>query len=317
MKMNRVQFQPGLSMPEFFELFGSEAQCQAVLQAARWPDGFACPKCGGAARTGFVRGGLPYWQCAACAHQCSLISGTVFESSKLGLSRWFLAMQLLTQSKNNVSALELMRQLGVSYRIAWLVKHKIMEAMRVREDGRELDGRVEIDDAYLGGELSGGTAGRGSENKVRFVSPVQTTPAGHPVLACLRPQAHSTEEVAVFAAQHIAPTVTVVSDGVWCFRGTQIVGADNDRVVTGGGKASVKLPQFQAINTLLGNLKTAIGGTYHAFKFAKYAHRYLAEFKCRFNRRFNMRTILCCLLIALLTAPASPEWRLRAAEASR
>jgi len=65
----------------------------------------------------------------------------MFEASKLPLSRWFLAMQLLTQSKNNVSALELMRQLGVSYRTAWLIKHKIMEAMRVREQRRELDGR--------------------------------------------------------------------------------------------------------------------------------------------------------------------------------
>ena len=65
----------------------------------------------------------------------------MFEASKLPLSRWFLAMQLLTQSKNNVSALELMRQLGVSYRTAWLIKHRIMEAMRVREQRRELDGR--------------------------------------------------------------------------------------------------------------------------------------------------------------------------------
>ena len=145
MKMNRVQFQPGLSMPEFYERYGTEAQCRAALQASRWPNGFFCPACGGAARTSFERGGLRYWQCGACAHQCSLISGTIFEASKLPLTRWFLAMQLLTQSKNNVSALELMRQLGVCYRSAWLIKHKIMEAMRLRESGRELTGRVEMD----------------------------------------------------------------------------------------------------------------------------------------------------------------------------
>ena len=138
MPMNRVQFQPGLSMPEFFKRYATEGQCKASLQATRWPNGFVCPGCGGAARTSFVRGGLRYWQCGACAHQCSLISGTIFEASKLPLTRWFLAMQLLTQSKNNVSALELMRQLGVSYRTAWLVKHKIMEAMRMREEPREL-----------------------------------------------------------------------------------------------------------------------------------------------------------------------------------
>jgi ribosomal protein L37AE/L43A len=317
MKMNRVQFQPGLSMPEFFERYGTEAQCQAALQAARWPDGFVCPRCAGAARTSFLRGGLPYWQCAACDHQCSLISGTVFESSKLGLSRWFLAMQLLTQSKNSVSALELMRQLGVSYRTAWLLKHKVMQAMCVREERRELSGRVEIDDAYLGGELSGGTPGRGSENKVPIVAAVQTTRSGHPVLACLRQQPHTHEEVSVFAARHIATSATVVSDGLWCFMGAQIVGAEHERVVTGGGKASVKLPQFKAVNTMLGNLKTSIAGTYHAFDFAKYAHRYLAEFQYRFNRRFNMRTIFSRLLTALIVAPASPEWRLRVAEVSR
>jgi ribosomal protein L37AE/L43A len=314
MAMNRVQFQPGLSMPEFYERYGSEAKCRAALQAARWPKGFACPTCGGAARTTFERGGLRYWQCGGCARQCSLISGTMFESSKLPLSRWFLAMHLLTQAKNNVSALELMRQLGVSYRSAWLVKHKIMEAMRLREDGRELGGRVEIDDAYLGGERSGGKRGRGSENKVPIVAAVQTTPDGQPILACLRQQPHTEEEVAVFSAAHIATSATVVSDGLWCFRAITIVGAEQQRIVTGSGKASVKSPQFKAINTLLGNLKTAITGTYHAFDFVKYAHRYLAEFQYRFNRRFNMKALLPRLLAALVAAPPAPEHLLRAAE---
>lgn len=317
MTMNRVQFQPGLSMPQFYERYGTEEKCQAALQAARWPNGFACPSCRGAARTRFVRDGLFYWQCGSCERQCSLISGTMFEASKLPLSRWFLAMQLLTQSKNNVSALELMRQLGVSYRTAWLVKHKIMEAMRVREQPRELDGRVELDDAYLGGERSGGKTGRGSENKVPIVVAVQTTDAGQPIVACLRQQPHTQEEVAVFAAAHIATSATVVSDGLWCFRATTIVGAAHERVVTGGGKASVELPQFKAVNTLLGNLKSAIRGTYHAFGFAKYAHRYLAEFQYRFNRRFNMKTILARLLHALVAAPAAAERRLRLAEVSR
>ena len=317
MKMNRIQFQPGLSMPQFYERYGTEAKCRAVLDAARWPSGFVCPACGGSARTRFERAVLPYWQCGACQHQCSLISGTIFESSKLPLTRWFLAMQLLTQSKNNVSALELMRQLGVSYRSAWLIKHKIMEAMRVREDRRELDGRVEMDDAYLGGERSGGKSGRGSENKVPIVAAVQTTAKGHPLLACLRRQPHTAEEVAVFAATHIAPSATVISDGLWCFRATTLVGAAHERIVTGGGKASVTLPQFKAINTLLGNLKTAITGTYHAFDFAKYAHRYLAEFQYRFNRRFNMKTILPRLLAALIAAQPSSERDLRAAEVYR
>ena len=78
--------------------------------------GFVCPRCESREASRFVRGTLPYWQCALCRHQTSLVAGTVFEATKLALVRWFLPMLWLTQAKNNVSALELKRQLGVNYR---------------------------------------------------------------------------------------------------------------------------------------------------------------------------------------------------------
>jgi hypothetical protein len=84
--------------------------------------------------------------------------------------------------------------------------------------------------------------------------------------------------------------------------------------VTGGGPACVKLEQFRAVNTFLGNLKTAYSGTYHAFDFAKYAHRYLAEVQYRFNRRFDLSSILKRLLVAAVATPPRPERFLRAAE---
>ena len=317
MAMNRVQFQPGLSMTEFLDRYGSEDQCEAALVASRWPDGFACPVCGSQANSSFRREGRLYFQCSACRHQCSVISGSIFEATKLPLTRWFLAMHLLTQSKNNVAALELMRYLGVCYKTAWLMKHKIMEVMRVREDTRVLDGRVEIDDAYLGGELAGGKRGRGSENKVPFIAAVQTTPDGQPQFACFALQPFTTEEVAAFAAKSLATSATVVSDGLWCFRGVKLIGAEHRPTVTGGTAASVKLPQFKAINTLLGNVKTALAGTYHAFDFVKYAHRYLAEAQYRFNRRFNLASILARLLRAASTTSPRPAQFIRAAEVCR
>jgi len=101
MPMNRVQFQKGLAMPEFLALYGTEQQCEQALVAARWPSGFACPVCGVMeSRTTFRRQGRLYFQCSGCQHQCSATSGTVFGSTKLPLTLWFLAMQLLTQSKN-------------------------------------------------------------------------------------------------------------------------------------------------------------------------------------------------------------------------
>ena len=269
MAMNRVQFQRGLSMAEFLDRYGSEDKCEAALFAARWPQGWRCPVCECPWYSSFMREGRRYWQCSAHRHQSTLISGTIFEATKLALTRWFLAMHLLTQCKNNVSALELMRHLGVCYKSALLMKHKLMELMRLREDSRQLDGRVEIDDAYLGGERPGGKTGRGSENKVPFITAVQTTPDGQPQLVCFSRQPFTSEEVAVFAAKSLAPSATVVSDGLWCFGGVKIVGAEHERIVTGGGAASVKLPQLKAVNTVLSNLKTALSGTYHAFNFAK------------------------------------------------
>ena len=93
-------------------------------------------------------------------------------------------MHLLTQAKTNLSMLEFSRHVGVSYPTAWLMKHKVMELMRQREEARQLTGRVEIDDAYLGGERSGGKAGRGSENKIPFVADVQTVRRRSSARAC-------------------------------------------------------------------------------------------------------------------------------------
>jgi len=75
----------------------------------------------------------------------------------------------------------------------------------------------------------------------------------------------------------LASSAWVLSDGLWCFKADTVSGAAHNRTVPGGGSGSAKLEQFRAVNTFLGNLKTAYSGTYYAFDFAKYAHRYLAE----------------------------------------
>ena len=109
--------------------------------------------------------------------------------------------------------------------------------------------------------------------------------------------------------------LTVVSDGLGCFTVADSIGAVHERTVTGGGKASAKLPNFRAVNTVLGNVKNALHGTYHAFNFAKYAHRYIAEAQYRFNRRFDLRSILARLLRAACVSPPRPAIVIRGAEA--
>ena len=92
MPMVRVQFQPGLSMREFFRQFGTEAQCEAALQRTRWPQGFRCPHCGQAAHCVLRVRARKTFQCNACRQQTSLIARTLFQGNKLPLMAWFPAI---------------------------------------------------------------------------------------------------------------------------------------------------------------------------------------------------------------------------------
>lgn len=179
MPQNKVQFQPGMSLSKFIERYGTEALCEQALGRSRWPHGFVCPQCGGRAHSRFLADGRRYWQCAQCRTQNSVCSGTLFHASKLPLTKWFQAIYLVTQNKNNLSALSLKRHLGVSYTTAWRVKHKLLEAMRQRESRRLLEGVVFADDAVLGGAHAG-KPGRGSPNKAPFVAAVELDEDGYP-----------------------------------------------------------------------------------------------------------------------------------------
>jgi hypothetical protein len=220
-----------------------------------------------------------------------------------------------TQNKNNISMLEFKRLIGVSYRTAWRIKHKIMEVMFEREQTTILSERIELDDAYLGGEFPGGKAGRGSENKIPFIAAVQTNNQGHPLYAVFTTvKRFCKEEVEAWAKRSLMPFSLVVSDGLWCFQAVESAGCFHQREVVGIDRKSTSMDCFRWVNTILGNLKNAITGTYHAFDFEKYAHRYLGEFQYRFNRRFDLPEMFKRLVIATARSGKVPEHKLRLAE---
>jgi len=212
MAMNRIQFQKGLSLPAFLEQFGTEALCEDALEKARWPDGSRCPCCGQSAHYLLRAGKRKTCQCKDCRLQTSLISGTLFQSTHLALSIWFMAIYLISRAKTNLSALALKRLLGVSYPSAWLMQQKLMQTMAERDALCPLDGQVQIDDAYLGGELAGGKAGRGPENKAPFVAAVSLDTAGHPLHIKLAPVPGFTlKAIAEWAKNDLAPGCVVPS----------------------------------------------------------------------------------------------------------
>jgi transposase-like protein len=306
MPMNRVQFQHGMSMSEFFDTYGSEAQCAAALALQRWPMGFRCPRCAGSDHYLVSHGVRQLYQCQACRHQASLTAGTLLDSTKLPLRTWFLAMYLVSQAKTGLSALALMRSLGTSYRTAWLIHQKLMCAMAQRDSETPLTGAVQLDDAYLGGERPG-VGGRGSPNKVPIVAAVSTDDAGHPMRVKVNTvTGFTTKAITDWARAHLAPGCDVRSDGLNCFAGVIDAGCAHSYIVVANRKPR-DLPQFTWVNTVLGNLKTMINGAHKSFKFSKYASHYLGAFCYRFNRRFNLLQLINDLTGHAATSPPIRE----------
>ena len=143
----------------------------------------------------------------------------MFHWTKLPLTTWFLAIYHLSQSKGGMSSVELARRLGTRQPTAWLVKHKLMAAMAAREAEKpKLAGRVEMDDAYLGGQRSGGKRGRGAAGKTPFVAAVETTAERKPRrLRLTVVKGFRKKEIERLAKRDLAAGSNVVTDGLSCW----------------------------------------------------------------------------------------------------
>ena len=281
----------GLSEAAFRERFGTEEACREALFGMRWRDGLTCPACGG--RSFCELRSRRLFQCNRCKKQVRLTAGTVFQDTKLPLTTWFAAIYHLTQGKGGISSIELGRRLGVKQGTAWLMKQKLMRAMAAREAAKpKLEGRVEIDDTYLGGERSGGKRGRGASGKTPIVAAVETTPERRPKRLRLSVvKGFRKREVERLAKRDLAPGSNVVSDGLSCWPAVEKAGCSHFPMATGTGEKAASWTPFRWVNTTLGNIKTAIAGTYHHVS-AKHAQSYLASFAYRFNRRFQLDSIV-------------------------
>ena len=189
MPKNKVQPQKGQSPPEFLARYGTFGQCEQAVFPARWTKGFLCPNCGYSKSCQLRR--CKVFQCICCKHQASLTVGTLFDNTKLPLTTWFLAIYLLGQSKNGIATMKLERQLGLHYNTAWMLKHKFMQTMRDTEDSELLRGIVEMYDAYLDRETSGGKRGSCAVHKTPIVAGAQVSADGHPDRIRLSPMTGS------------------------------------------------------------------------------------------------------------------------------
>ena len=316
MSRNRVQCPKGLSDDAFEQRYPNEAACRKAWFAWRWPEGFECPRCAGTEYSEIRDRHL--LQCRQCRYQASLIAGTILQGSKLPMRVWFRAMHLLAQGKKGLSNIELGRRLGISTNAAWRLQHKLMQAMLERDRRYKLGSagpRVEIDDAYIGGQRTGEGSGRGRRGHTPFIAAIETSADGRPLHARLQVvRGFQTGETKRLCSGVAAGTMVVRDGGQWFRCIAAQPGIAHERHVTGSDRGAARHPAFRWVNTMLANVKNSLLAAHRAVG-ANHLPRYLGAFAWRFNRRFVLETIHERLAMAAATTPPMPYRLLKLAEA--
>jgi transposase-like protein len=151
---------------DLVDKYNSDEKCRELLEKLRWPGGIACLRCGSLSVSELTK--RPAYDCNECRYQFSVTAGTIMHDSHLPLRKWLLAIYLMCESKKGISANQLKRTLGVAYKTAWYLCHRIREAMGNDPlDGPTLFGVVEVDETLIGGKTRGkGRAYKGNKTWV-------------------------------------------------------------------------------------------------------------------------------------------------------
>jgi transposase-like protein len=266
------------TLSELEDRFTSDRACREYLFSLRWPDGFACPWCGGDKAWRTRR---ELWLCAHCRRQISVTAGTILQDTHLPLRLWFRAIWQVTSQKNGASALTVQRTLGLgSYKTAWTWLHKLRRAM-VRPGRDRLGGRVEVDETYWGAREEG-VVGRLTHEKALILVAAQEEGPRIGRIRMARVANLSSKSLHEFIGQAVEPGSTVVTDGLSTYEGLK--GYDHEPIVIAhtGKTASELLPRVHHVVSLL---KRWLMGTLHGGVQPMYLDYYLDEFTFRFNRR--------------------------------
>jgi len=157
---------PNINLTQLIEQFGTDEKCRKALEQLRWKDGAKCPRCDSSATA--IANRFQY-DCDICHYQFSVTAGTIFHDSHLSLWKWFMTTALLCEAKKGMSACQIQRTVGMSYKTAWYLCHRIRAAM-IEIDKPKLNGQIEMDETYIGGKARGGKAqgitGRGSDKEI-------------------------------------------------------------------------------------------------------------------------------------------------------
>lgn len=266
------------NMMDFADIFPTEDACLEYLALMRWPEGYACLRCGCKEATKISSG---YYRCHACRYRGSVIFGTLFQDTKKPLRLWFQAIWYVVNQKNGVSALGLQRALGLgSYHTAWEWLHKLRRAM-VRPGRDRLSGVVEMDETFIGGERSG-KRGRGAEGKTLVLIAAEAVPGGMGRIRLSTIPDATGEAIKNATLQMVEPGSTIRSDGWDSYNLLTKHGythAPQTHAQSASGDATPLAHRVAAL------LKRWWLGTHQGAISPEHLSYYLDEFTFRFNRR--------------------------------
>jgi transposase len=272
---------------DFNSEFPNDDSCLEYIKEQRWPNGIAqCAKCG-VERKHYRVSGRTAYACDHCGHHIYPLAGTVFEKSTTPLKTWFYAMYLMGSTRCGISAKQIQRETGVTYKTAWRMFRQIRSLLS--EEGLQLEGStVEMDEMYHGGKRQRiGRRGRPSagSHKVPVIGMVERRTDGKVgrVIARVAPDAKR-ETLHALAQEYIMPASTIFTDDYVSYDGLDKKGYTHKRI-----RHSMKVYVMGEIHTqtvegFWSLIKRGIGGVYHNVS-AKYLQTYLDEYTFRFNRR--------------------------------
>jgi transposase-like protein len=268
-------------LAEFERRFATDEGCRLYLAQLRWPDGFRCPRCGRQKAWPARDGRL--WHCAGCGHQTSVTAGTIFQHTRMPLPTWFRAMWWVTSQKTGASALGLQRVLGLrSYKTAWTWLHKLRRAM-VRPHRDRLTGRVEVDEAFIGG-VHPGRRGRQTETKALVAVAVQIEQRRLGRIRLRRIPDASGRTLTAFVRDVVQPGSSVHTDGWLGYEPLRRQGYKR-RITFLEGQARSPSQLMPHVHQVVSLLKRWLLGTHHGAVTHEHLEYYLDEFTFRFNRR--------------------------------
>jgi len=264
-----------MTLPTLMEHFHSEERCRFALEELRWPEGVRCPRCDGTAISRIKKRGQ--FDCDSCRYQFSVRAGTILHDSHLPLSKWFLTTLIMCESKKGVSANQIRRMVGVSYKTAWYLCHRIRAAMK-EVNARPLKGVIEADETWIGGRNRG--PGKWRENKTMVLGAVER---GGSVRLRVEKRRPTKKVIHAFLDENVGDLEVLYTDE----HGAYDDFAENHQSVVHHQEEWVRGDvHTQTVESVWSLFKRSIIGSYHQLS-EKHLDAYLDEFEWRFNNREN------------------------------